>query len=109
MNCSVKSIGLVCLFSGCVYANVSAPLAYRSPTPADITGPLGNEVDGESCSHLVLWLVAWGDGGYAAAVADAKAKSGASLLADVQADRSLFNVMSVYQEGCTRVRGRIVR
>lgn len=109
MNRSFKAGALLCMLSGCVYANVSAPLAYRSPTPGDIAGPLGSEVNGESCSQVVLWLVAWGDGGYAAAVADAKAKSGAALLADVQADRSLFNVLSVYQKGCTRVRGRIVR
>ncbi len=95
--------------SSCIYADVSAPLAYRSPTPADVAGPLGDEVSAQACSHLVLGLVAWGDGGYAAAVGAAKAKSGASFLADVQADRSLFNVLSVYQKGCTRVRGRIVR
>lgn len=104
---SVLFGGLVA--SSCIYADVSAPLAYRSPTPGDVAGPLGDEVSAEACSHLVLGLVAWGDGGYAAAVGAAKAKSGASLLADVQADRSLFNVLSVYQKVCTQVRGRIVR
>ena len=95
--------------SSCIYADVNAPLAYRSPTPADVTGPLGEEVAGEACSHLVLGMVAWGDGGYSAAVADAKEKSGAFLLADLRADRRLFNVLSVYQKGCTVVHGRIVR
>ena len=95
--------------SSCVYANVSAPLAYRSPTPGDVTAPLGAEVIGEACSRLVLYMVAWGDGGYGAAVEDAKAKSGAALLVDVQSDRSVFNILSVYQRVCTRVRGRTVR
>lgn len=98
-----------CVFTACIYANVQAPLAYRSPTPSDVAGPLGPEVTGEACSHAVLGMVAWGDGGYSAAVEDAKAKSGATMLADVQADRRLFNVVSVYQRVCTQVRGRMVR
>lgn len=99
---------LLVFVSNCVYANVNTPLAYRSPTPGDVQGPLGSEVAGEACSHLVLGLVAWGDGGYSAAVEDAKTKSGATLLADLQSDRGLFNVLGVYQRACTRVRGRIV-
>ena len=93
----------------CIYANVNTPLAYRSPTPADVNGPLGNEVTGSACSHLVLGMVAWGDGGYSAAVENAKAKTGAALLVDVQSDRSLFNVLAVYQKACTQVRGRVVQ
>jgi hypothetical protein len=99
----------ISLGSGCIYANVRAPLSYRSPTPSDVTVPLGPAVDGEACSHMVLYAVAWGDGGYSAAVEDAKGTSGASLLADVQADHRLFNVLGVYQKSCTRVRGRVVR
>lgn len=108
---SRSAVALICsaALSSCVYANVSAPLAYRSPTPGDVSAPLGVEVVGEACSQLVLWMVAWGDGGYSAAVEDAKMKSGAALLVDVQSDRRIFNVLSVYQKVCTRVRGRTVR
>jgi hypothetical protein len=102
-------LALAWLASGCIYANVRAPLSYRSPTPSDVAAPLGGSVDGEACNQMVLWVVAWGDGGYAAAVENAKAKSGAALLADVQADQRLFNVLGVYQKTCTRVRGRVVR
>lgn len=94
---------------GCIYANVRAPLSYRSPTPSDVAAPLGPTAEGEACNHLVLYAVAWGDGGYGAAVEEAKARSGASLLADVQADNRIFNVLGVYQKSCTRVRGRVVR
>lgn len=97
------------LLASCIYTNVRAPLSYRSPTPADVQGPLGSEVEGEACSHAVLYLVGWGDGGYSAAVEDARAKSGAPLLADVRADMRLFNVLGVYQKRCTQVRGRAVR
>jgi hypothetical protein len=97
------------LLASCIYTNVRAPLSYRSPTPGDVQGPLGPEVEGEACSHAVLYLVGWGDGGYSAAVEDAKAKSMSSLLADVRADMRLFNVLGVYQKRCTRVRGRAVK
>jgi TRL-like protein family len=92
--------------SGCVYTNVTMPLSYRSPTPSEVAGPLGEDVDGKACSHNVLFLVAWGDGGYAAAVENAKARSGAALLADLRADTEGFNILGVYQRRCTRVRGR---
>lgn len=92
--------------TGCVYTHVTMPLSYRSPTPAEVSGPLGEEVDGKACSQVVLYMVAWGDGGYAAAVENAKQKSGAALLADLRADTEGFNILGVYQKRCTRVRGR---
>jgi hypothetical protein len=92
--------------SGCVYANVREPLAYRSPTPADVGGSLGQEVKGEACNHVILFLFAFGDGGYDAAVADARATSHAPILADVKADTSLLNVLGVYQRQCTTVSAR---
>jgi TRL-like protein family len=94
--------------TGCIYSNVHTPLSYRSPTPGDVPGPLGPEVTGEACNHVVLWLVAWGDGGYSAAVGDAKRDSGARMLVDVEADTKLFNILGVYQQSCTRVRGKTV-
>jgi hypothetical protein len=97
------------LLTGCIYTNVRAPLSYRSPTPSDVQGTLGPEAEGEACSQAVLYLVGWGDGGYSAAVEDAKTKSSATLLADVRADMRLFNVLGVYQKRCTRVRGRVVK
>jgi len=102
-------LATLCTISGgCIYANVNTPLSYRSPTPLDVGGQLGQEVEGESCNHLVLWLVAWGDAGYAAAIDKAQESSGAQLIADVKADSSLFNILGVYQRNCTRVRGRAV-
>lgn len=96
--------------SGCIFANVERPLSYRSPTPSDVPGAaLGGEVDGEACSHVVLWLVAFGDSGYRAAMNDALENArGATTLADVKSDSNVFNVLGVYQRICTRVRGRTV-
>jgi len=58
---------------------------------------------------VVFGLFAWGDGGYAAAVADARAKSGAIQLADVRADVTLFNVLGLYSKACTRLTAKVVR
>jgi hypothetical protein len=103
-------LGCLALSSGCLYANVNMPLSYRAPTPSDVTGrQTGPEVQGESCNHIVLWLVAWGDGGYSGAVANAKAKSGAQMLSDVKADTKLLNVLSLYQRSCTQVTGNAVK
>ena len=54
-------------------------------------------------------LVAWGDAGYAAAVADAKARSGATELADVRADTTFFNILFLYDKACTRVTAKAIR
>lgn len=51
-------------------------------------------MEGTACNQAMLGLVAWGDGGYAAAVADVKAKSGATELPDVRADTTFFNSFS---------------
>jgi hypothetical protein len=98
-----------CGLSGCIYADVKTPLAYRAPTAVEANVSGGADVEGTACNQAVLGLVAWGDGGYAAAVADAKAKSGATQLADVRADATFFNVLFLYDKACTRVTAKVVR
>src|ERR671930_1364026 len=85
--------------TGCVYANVTTPLAYRAPTTQEAHAEAATDVEGTACDHAVLGLVAWGDGGYAAAVADARARSGAQL-ADLRADTTFFNVLFIYSRAC---------
>jgi uncharacterized iron-regulated membrane protein len=95
--------------TGCVYANVTTPLTYRAPTAQEAHAETATDVEGTACDHAVLGLVAWGDGGYAAAVADARARSGAAQLADLRADTTFFNVLFLYSRACTRVTGRAGR
>jgi hypothetical protein len=102
------ALGLV-LASGCIYANVVSPLAYRAPTAQEAKVEGAADAEGTACDHAILFLVAWGDAGYAAAVADARSKSGGAQLADVRADTSFFNVLGIYQRACTRVTGKVVR
>jgi TRL (tRNA-associated locus)-like protein len=95
--------------SGCIYADVKTPLAWRAPTTMEAKATGAADVEGIACNQAVLGLVAWGDGGYTAAVADAKAKAGASELADVRADTTFFNVLFVYDKACTRITAKVVR
>jgi uncharacterized iron-regulated membrane protein len=94
---------------GCVYANVTTPLSYRAPTAQEAHVENAADVEGTACDHAVLGLVAWGDGGYAAAVADARVRSGAAQLADVRSDTTFFNVLFIYARACTRVTAKAVR
>ena len=98
-----------CLIPGCIYADVKSPLAYRAPTAVEAKAEGAADVEGTACNRAVLGLVAWGDGGYAAAVADAKARSGATQLADVRADTTFFNILFLYDKACTRVTAKAVR
>jgi hypothetical protein len=100
---------IACALSGCIYADVKTPLAYRAPTVVEAKAAGAVDVEGTACNQAVLGLVAWGDGGYAAAVADAKARSGAIELADVRADTTFFNVLFLYDKVCTRVTAKAVR
>lgn len=104
-------LALATLAPGCIYANVTTPLAYRSPTPGDVGGVahLGPEVSGRACNHGVLYLVGWGDGGYARALDSARKQAPQAVLADVRADSNTFNVLGVYQRVCTTVRARVVQ
>ena len=95
--------------TSCIYANVSQPLAYRAPTTPEARAETATDVEGTACNHAVLGLVAWGDGGYAAAVADARTRSGAAQFADVRADTTFYNLLFLYSRSCTRVTGRGVR
>ena len=100
---------IACAVSGCIYADVKTPLAYRAPTTVEAKAAGAVDIEGTACNQAILGLVAWGDGGYAAAVADAKAKAGASELADVRADTTFFNVLFLYDKACTRITAKVVR
>jgi len=94
--------------TGCLYTDVRAPLSYGSATPSDASGNLGAEVKGSACNVGILWLVAFGDGGYDAAVRDARGSTNAAFLVDVKSDTTYKNVLfGVYQRQCTEITARI--
>lgn len=102
--------------TGCLYANVTSPLAWRASTPGEIrqagASPMEGEkeVTGESCIQVFLWLFAVGDAGYNAAIEDALSQSpGATTLYDSKTDSSSFSILGLYQKHCSHVQGRPVR
>jgi len=104
----VSAIILAMTLPACLYTDVRAPLSYASATPSDANGSLGREVKGSACNVGILWLVAVGDGGYDAAVRDAKASTNAAFLVDVKADTTYKNVLfGVYQRQCTQITARV--
>ncbi len=105
---TLLAFSLAALLSGCLFTNVRSPLSYGSATPGDAGGNLGAEVNGSACNTALLWLIAWGDGGYDAAVRDARKSTRAPFLVDVKADTDYENVLfGVYQRQCTRVTARL--
>lgn len=109
MNQSIlAAAAAIALLTGCLYADVRAPLSYGSATPGDAGGSLGKEVTGSGCNSAILWLVAWGNGGYDAAVRDAKKATDAPFLVDVKADTTYTNILfGIYQRQCTNVTARV--
>jgi len=101
---SITSIPL-----GLLYTNTRSPRAYRSATPADVkSSPADPLVTGEGCSRSVLYLVAWGDNGYARAVKNALHDKPNAFLYDVRVDsRSRSFLLGLYSDTCTVLTGRV--
>ncbi len=112
MKKMVVLLAVTMIFSGCglLYTDVQVPRAYRSATPLDVKASGSDKiVEGESCNHSVLFLVAWGNGGYVEATRDALAHEPiGSILYDVQADlKAKAYAFGLYTQTCTVVTGRV--
>ncbi|HBL16465.1 MAG: hypothetical protein A2X36_01105 [Elusimicrobia bacterium GWA2_69_24] len=101
------------ILSGCglVYTNIHSPRGYRSATPADVkVAPDDPTVTGRSCSRAILYTVAWGDSGYAAATARALEGKPGLILYDVKSDIKVTAIgLGLYTEVCTIVTGKAGR
>ena len=101
------------LLGGCglIYTDVKVPRAWRSATPIDVKAQASDEtVSGRSCSHAVLFLVAWGDSGYAAAERKALEGKKDAILYDVHSDvQATALLLGLYTRVCTVVHGRVGR
>ncbi len=98
--------------SGCgmLYTNIHSPRSYRSAVPSEVKATSTDEtVSGMGCSQSLLYLVAWGDGGYGAAVKDALAGRDA-ILYDVKCDMKINSVLlGLYTKVCTKVTGKVAK
>jgi len=100
------------LLSGCgiLYTNVHVPRAYRSATPGDVEASQNDPiVTGKSCTHSLLFLFAWGNGGYAAATKNALKNYPDGILYDVQSDSQLKSVLGLYTRLYTVVTGKVAK
>jgi hypothetical protein len=101
------------LLGGCgiLYTNVRTPRAYRSATPVDVKATPSDPVaNGRACARSLLFLVAWGDTGYAAATEDALRDHPDAVLYDVRSDMQVHSyVLGAYTEVCTLITGRVGR
>ena len=95
---------------GLLYTDVKVPRGYRSATPSDVKSAPGDPtVTGRSCSHSVLWLVAWGDTSYNTALKNALGdKDG--ILYDVRSDVKVnAYVLGLYTKACTILTGKVAK
>jgi hypothetical protein len=97
--------------NACLYTNVTVPRAYRSAAPSEVkASPTDPVVTGTACFRSVLYMVAWGDGGVAAACRNALAGQSDKVLYDVKSDIKQFSVvLGLYSRTCTRIEGRVAQ
>ncbi len=95
-------------FSGCLYTNTYAPDSYRSATPIDVKAAISDPVvSGEGCTYSVLWLVSWGNSGYAIATQRALKTNPQGVLYDVKSDLKVTSyLLGLWTRACTIVTGR---
>ena len=95
---------------GLLYTNIKVPRGYRTATPAEVkSSPDDPTVTGTACNRSAIYLFAWGDASYAAAVANALgARDG--ILYDVRADIKVnAYVLGIYTQACTMISGRVAK
>ena len=95
---------------GLIYTNVKVPRGYRTATPAEVkSAPDDPTVTGKACNRSAIFLFAWGDGSYAAAVKDALGTRD-GIMYDVRADIKVnAYVLGIYTQACTMVSGRVAK
>lgn len=99
--------------SGCglLYTNVKLPRAYRTAVPSEVKPAADDpKVEGKACNRSVLFLVAWGDGSYAAAAKNALKDSPERILYDVKSDYHAFSILlGLYTRSCTMLTGKAAK
>ena len=95
---------------GLVYTDIKVPRGYRTAAPSEVKSmPDDPLVTGKSCNRSALFLFAWGDASYAAAVRDALGTRD-GILYDVRADVKVnAYLLGIYAKWCTVVTGRVAK
>jgi hypothetical protein len=91
---TVAALCAALLLTGCLYLNV------KTPYDTDLNKTVLGQKQGKASAYAVLWLVAWGDAGTAAA-----AKDGAITTVN-HMDREIFSILfGLYTRTTTVVYG----
>lgn len=95
---------------GILYTDIKVPRGYRTATPADVKSASDDPtVTGMSCNRSAIYLFAWGDGSYAAAVKNALGTRD-GILYDVRADVKVnAYVLGLYTKVCTMLSGKVAK
>jgi hypothetical protein len=95
---------------GLLYTDIKVPRGYRTATPAEVkASPDDPTVTGRACNRSAVYLFAWGDGSYAAAVANALGTRD-GIMYDVRADIKVnAYVLGLYTQACTMISGRVAK
>ena len=95
---------------GLVYTDIKVPRGYRTSAPSEVkSAPDDPLVVGKSCNRSAVFLFAWGDASYAAAVKDALGTR-EGILYDVRADIKVdAYLLGIYAKWCTVVTGRVAK
>ncbi len=95
---------------GLIYTDIKVPRGYRTAAPSEVkSAPDDQTVVGKSCNRSMLFLVAWGDASYAAAVKDALGTRD-GILYDVRADvKAEAYLLGLYTKWCTVVTGKVAK
>src|SRR5690348_11718695 len=98
------------MLAGCglLYTNIRLPYSYNAATPSDVHADKEDPlISGQSCNQSVIYLFAWGNAGYAAAVQKALEPYPKATLYDVKTDVRVDSyVLGLYTRSCTIVTGR---
>ena len=95
---------------GLIYTNIKVPRGYRTSSPSEVKSASDDAtVTGKACNRSALFLFAWGDGSYAAAVKDALGTRD-GILYDVRADMKVdAYLLGIYTKVCTVLSGKLAK
>ena len=83
--------------------------AYRAPTAVEASAAGARRRGGQGLQPSGVRARCVGRWRLRTAVADAKARSGATQLAHVRADNTFFNILFLFDKACTPVTAKAVR
>src|SRR3990167_5041927 len=95
---------------GLIYTDIKVPRGYRTAAPSEVKSASDDPtVIGKACNRSAVFLFAWGDASYAAAVKDALgARDG--ILYDVRADVKVdAYLLGLYAKWCTVLTGKVAK